>query len=70
MRPHLVVIPAPILDHDLGFEAITEPLHRQAFVAEFTVEALVRAALPQLAGIDQYSLKPLFLNPLPMKPDT
>src|SRR5512134_183653 len=59
MRPHLVVVLPPRLDHDLGFCARSEPLQRQALVAELPVEALRRAILPGLARINQRRLDAL-----------
>ena len=53
MRPHLVIMPSPRLDHGLGLSPRAEPLQRQALVAEFAVEALRQAILPGFAGIDQ-----------------
>ena len=53
MRAHLVVMPPPALDHDLRLGPRPEPLQAQALVAELAVEALRRAILPGLAGIDQ-----------------
>lgn len=43
MRPDPVVMLSPALDHDLGFEAISEPLHGQALIAEFAMEAFRHA---------------------------
>ena len=56
MRTHLVEVFAPGFDDDLGLGARPEPLHVQALVAEFAVEALQRAVLPRLAEIDQGGL--------------
>lgn len=57
-------MPTPILDHDLGFDAIPEPLNRQTLVPEFSVEAFVRSVLPRLTRIDQRSLDALLDHPL------
>ncbi len=53
MRTDLVVMGHPLLDHNLGFESVSEPLDRQAFIAELSVEALGGSVLPGLAWIDQ-----------------
>ena len=53
MRPDLVVVLTPALDHDLRIDSIAKPLHRQALIAELAVEGLVRAVLPWLARIDE-----------------
>jgi hypothetical protein len=42
MRTDLVVMGHPLLDHHLGFEPVAEPIDRQAFIAELSVEALGR----------------------------
>ena len=64
MRPHLVVMPAPALDHHLRLGPRAEPLQAQALVAELAVEALRRAILPGLAGIDQRRADALIDDPL------
>ena len=63
MRPHLVVSPAPILDDHLGFHPGAEPLHGEAFVPEFAVEAFDHPVLPGLAGIDEGNFKSLVRHP-------
>ena len=52
MRPHLVVVHAPVLDDDLRLDPIAKPFCRQSFVPELAVEAFVRAVLPRLARVD------------------
>ena len=56
MGPHLVVVAAPLLDADLGVDAIPEPLQREMLVAELAVERFVGAILPWLARIDERRL--------------
>ena len=63
MRTHFVVVPPPVLDNDAGLGTVSEPLHGQAFVAEFAVEGLVRPVLPGLAGIDEGGLDRLIERP-------
>ena len=63
MRPDLVVVPTPVLDHDLRIDTITKPLHRQALVAELAVEGFVGAVLPRLARVDQRRLDLLVSEP-------
>lgn len=53
----------PIFDHDLRFNPISEPLHRQAFIAKFPIEAFGRTVLPGLSGIDQHRLNVLINDP-------
>lgn len=51
MRPYFIVVTPPLLDHDLRLDARSEPFQTQAFVPEFTVEALLSTVLPWLAGV-------------------
>jgi hypothetical protein len=64
MRPHLVEMASPRLDDDLGLSPRPEPFETEALVAELAVEALRRAILPWLAGIDQCRLDTLVDDPL------
>jgi hypothetical protein len=68
MRPHLVVVPPPALDHRLRLGPRAEPLQAQALVAEFAVEVLRRSILPGLAGIDQCGGDALVHDPLQKRP--
>lgn len=52
MGTDFVVVATPVLDDGGGFDAISEPLHAEAFVAEAAVEAFVGAVLPRFAGSD------------------
>ena len=45
MWPDLIVVAVPVFDDDPSFQAIVELFHRQAFVAEFSVEAVVGAGV-------------------------
>src|SRR5262249_41512248 len=63
MRAHLVVLPTPRFDQHLRVDSVLEPLHAEAFVSKFPVEALVRSVLPRLAGIDQGRLDLLVSQP-------
>src|SRR3546814_11818810 len=63
MRPNLVVVLAPRLDHDLGFSPRPEPFEAQALVAELAVEAFAGAILPGLARVDQCRADPLVRDP-------
>jgi hypothetical protein len=63
MRPDLVVVLTPVLDHDLRIDSIAKPLHRQALIAELAVEGLVRAVLPRLAWIDERRFDVLVSEP-------
>ena len=67
MRSNVIVVIPPIFDHDSGFDAITEPFHRQALVPELAVETLVGAVLPGLAGVDEGRLDLLLQRPLHRK---
>ena len=54
MRPHLVVLAPPVLDHDPRIDPVLEPLHAEALVAELPVEALRSHPFCHgLPGIDQ-----------------
>src|SRR3954451_3722925 len=52
MRAHLVVVPSPALDHDLGLAQAVEDLAIEQLVAEPGVEALDEAVLPGAAWDD------------------
>src|SRR3954468_5839 len=52
MRAHLVVVPSPALDHDLGLAQAVEDLAVEQLVAEPGVEALDEAVLPGAARGD------------------
>jgi hypothetical protein len=68
MRPRLVVVPPPALDHRLRIGPRTEPFQAQALVAELAVEALRGPILPGLAGIDQHGADALVHDPLQQRP--
>ena len=63
MRPHRVEVAPPLLDPDLGVDAIPKPLQRDELVAELAVERFVGAILPRLAWIDQRRLDASVLQP-------
>ena len=42
MRTDLVVLTPELLDRDLRIDSVSEPLHRQALIAELAVEGLDR----------------------------
>ena len=63
MRPHLVIGSAPVFNDHFGLHPGAEPLHGEAFVPEFAVDALDHAVLPGLAGIDQGNFEPLIRHP-------
>jgi len=63
MRPDFVVMPLPVSDDDAGFEPVPEPFHRQAFIAEFPVEALSHTVLRGLARFDQYRFQVVLKRP-------
>ena len=52
MRSDLVVLMPELFDHDLRIDSISEPLHRQALIAQLAVERFVGAVLPGLARIN------------------
>src|SRR5262245_23731875 len=64
MRAHGIVMTPPSFDNNLRFATTAEPLQAQVFVAETTVETLVGAVLPRLAGIDQRHFDPGDFQPL------
>ncbi len=53
MRTDFVVVTAPGFDHDGRFCSASEPLERQALVAELAVEAFIGSVLPGFPGVDQ-----------------
>jgi hypothetical protein len=59
VRTLVVFVAAPALDDDAGLAPRREPFGVEAFVAEFAIEALVRAVLPGLAGRDGRALDSL-----------
>ncbi len=64
LQSDLIVVATSVFDDDPGFQAIAEPFHRQAFVAEFSVKALVGAVLPWLARFDQNRFEFFIHGPL------
>ena len=62
VRPDGVVVLAPGLDQDARLASGSEPFGVQALVAQATVEALVGAVLPGLAGVDVHGLDPVLGN--------
>jgi len=63
MRSNLVVMPTPRLDNDLRIDSVSEPLHRQALIAELAVERLIGSVLPRLARLNERSVDILFGEP-------
>lgn len=53
MRAHPVVASKPILNNHHGFRPGAKPLHGEAFIPDFAVEALDPAILLGLAGINR-----------------
>lgn len=51
--PHRVVVVAPSLDDYCGLLARSEPLQREALIAQLAVEALISPVLPRLARVAQ-----------------
>src|SRR5262249_62029383 len=68
MRAHLVVLPTPPFDQHLRVDSVLEPLHAEAFVSKFPVEALVRSILPRLARIDERRFDALVCEPAQNRP--
>ena len=64
MRPDGVVVTTPCFDDDPSFSSGAKPFHRQAFIAQLAVEALVRAVLPGLPRIDVRGVNPSVSDPL------
>ena len=64
MGPNFVVMPAPVIDHNLRFDPISEPFHGQTLVAELAVKAFVCPVLPWLTWIDQRRFDFLRHDPL------
>ena len=63
MRPHGVVVLAPVVDYDLRFNTVFKPLHGQAFIPVLAVEAFRCAVLPWFAWADQCAFHALLRNP-------
>ena len=63
MRPYIVEVAPPGLDHDAGFCVRAEPFDTQAFVTKSAIEVLVGAVLPGLPGIDERRADPRFGSP-------
>ncbi len=61
----MVVVPAPPLQHDLGFAQRVEDLAVQQLVPQLAVEALVVAVLPGTARLDEERLHAHLRQPLP-----
>lgn len=59
-----IVVAPPLFDHHLRLRTTPEPFQTQAFVAEFAVEAFVRAILPGLAGFAQCHVHAVVRRPL------
>src|SRR5215813_12327624 len=68
MRAHLVVLPTPRFDQHLRVDSVLEPLHAEALVSKFPVEALVRSILPRLARIDERRFDSLVCEPAQNRP--
>jgi hypothetical protein len=49
MHPQDIVSVPPIFDHHMRLEPVTEQLHRDALIQEFTVRRFVFAFLPEHA---------------------
>ena len=54
---------ASLIDDSSRFDAVVKPLHRQAFIVEFGVEAFCRPVLLGLARIDQRNVEILACRP-------
>ena len=54
----MVVVMAPALDENLGFEEGVEDLAIEKLIAQFSVEAFIVAILPRASGLDKESLDP------------
>ena len=51
----MVVVMAPALDENLGFEEGVEDLAIEKLIAQFAVEAFIVAILPRASGLDKES---------------
>src|SRR5579872_903969 len=54
----MVVVMAPALDENLGFEEGVEDLAIEKLIAQFAVEAFIVAILPRASGLDKESFDP------------
>jgi len=63
VRPHSVVVTAPVFDYDTRLGARAEPFETQTFVAQLAVERFVGAVLPWLSGIDESRIDTLCWQP-------
>lgn len=51
MLPDFIVVTPPVLDQQLVFQPVAEPLDGQAHLPKFSFEALVGPVLPRLTGL-------------------
>ena len=58
------MVESPRLPDDLSLDAVAEPLHVQALVAELSVETLVGAVLPGFSARDVRRLDTFLGDPL------
>src|SRR3954454_12172060 len=63
VRPLQVVVEPPSLDHTARFGKAREPALVEALLAKAAVEALDRAVLHRLAGIDEEQLHTVLVSP-------
>ena len=64
MRPTLIILPPPVLDHLLRFTPVCEGLPVQAFVSELAVEAFDVRILPRASRLDEDRPAARLLKPL------
>jgi hypothetical protein len=60
MRSNRVVMSTPRLDGDLRIDSVSEPLRRQALIAEFVVEGLIGSVLPRLSWLNERGVDILY----------
>ena len=60
----IVMLP-PVFNNHSYFKSVSEPLHRQAFISKFSVEAFVGTVLPWLARIQSVRFQISLASPIP-----
>ena len=68
VEPDRVVLPPPILNHDLGLLQRKEPFSYQHVTSQLSNEALVIPFLPRTLRLDEPSFHPNTLQPRPRQP--
>ena len=52
MGSNLVELTPELFDQDLRIDPILKPLHRETFIAKFSIEGFIRSILPRFSWIN------------------